>query len=127
MGFGLWIKWWSVKDIEVDCINIGSVDVGMEDNLFLRRGIIGFFRRIVILLRRIRELALDHQNALAHDRVEFDILYNLRAFKFGGGHGGQSSRPRLCVACLSVPSLSIAVRRSQCPQRWPPPEAESLP
>ena len=72
----MWIKWWSVEDIEVDSVNIGRVDVGMEHDflllhLFFRLGGIG---RRVILRRYLRQSAFYHQYALAHKRVELDFL-----------------------------------------------------
>lgn len=73
----------SMEDVEVDCVNVGGVDVGMEHDFLFRLRFFRFFGRSVMLLRNFGELALDHKYALAHQRIELDFLDNLCALYVG--------------------------------------------
>ena len=78
-----------MKDIEVDGVNIGSVDVGMKDNLAgFTDCLVGFLSRSRSIFRYVGQLTLNHRYAFAHYRVEFDIFDNLGAFKFGNYPSG---------------------------------------
>lgn len=61
-----------MEDIEVDGVNIGSVDVSMKDDLAgFTDCLLGFLSRSIF--RYVGQLTLNHQYAFAHYRVEFDI------------------------------------------------------